>query len=396
MSDSPDVFNYTKKELPSNFIKFGYAAFVVGLVLVILSLFVDNVRSAFSGIMLLMFVASIGVGSLFWIVAEYLSGAVWSTPFRRVAEFLGALLLVLPIVALPAYLNMHDIFHWTHEEVVKADHYLSAKAPYLNVSFFTIRTVVFIAIWVLFYLLITKNSKLQDTTKDQNLTRKNIKLSAIFVPLFALSITFFSIDWLMSLEPHWYSTIFGVYYFSGTVLAALAAITYIVVTLSEKGYFFQGVKEDHYYSFGALLFGFVNFWAYIAFSQFLLIWYANLPEETIWYLERWEGYWMYFSIALIFIHFIVPYFGLLAQPSKMNPKRLKFMSLWILFAHFFDILWMTMPTYQEFGYFPGWIELGYAIFAIGLILVVFNWKAGKENLVPIGDPKLKRGINFRL
>ncbi len=396
MSDSPDVINYTKKELPSNFVKFGYAAFVAGLVLVILSLFVDNVRSAFSGVMLLMFVASIGVGSLFWIVAEYLSGAVWSTPFRRVAEFLGAVLFVLPVIALPAYFNMHDIFHWTHQEVVKSDHYLSAKAPYLNVPFFTIRSIVFIGIWVLFYYLITKNSRLQDSTKDQNLTRKNIKLSAVFVPLFALSITFFAIDWLMSLEPHWFSTIFGVYYFAGTVLAAMAAITYIVVTLSEKGYFFEGVKADHYYSFGALLFGFVNFWAYIAFSQFLLIWYANLPEETIWYLQRWEGYWMYFSIALIFIHFIIPYFGLLAQPSKMSPKRLKFMSLWILFAHFFDIMWMTMPTYQEFGYIPGWIELGYALFAIGLILVVFNWKASKENLVPVGDPKLKRGINFRL
>ncbi len=391
-----DVIEYTKKKLPANWNKTGIVLFALGLILVILSFMTDVSRSSFNAVVFLTFLTSIGLGSLFWIATEYLSGAVWSTPFRRVAEFLASLLIILPLAALPSYFNLHDVFHWTHLEVVKGDAYLSAKQPYLNVPFFTIRTIAFFLIWIIFYFYITRNSLKQDTTKDQNLTKKNLRWSAIFIPIFALTITFFSIDWLMSLEPHWFSTIFGVYYFAGTALASMAAITYLVVKLNEKGYFVEGLVSDHYYSFGALLFGFLNFWAYIAFSQFLLIWYANLPEETLWFLQKWEGNWLYFSILLIIIHFVVPYFALLSQPAKMDPKRLKFMSLWILFAHYFDLYWISMPTYSEFAFMPGWIELGFIILTIGVIILVFNWKANKENLVPIGDPKLKRGIKFRL
>jgi hypothetical protein len=200
----------------------------------------------------------------------------------------------------------------------------------------------------------------------------------------------------MSLEPHWFSTIFGVYYFSGTILAALAFVTFIVVYMNEKGLLINGIKRDHYYSLGAYLFAFTNFWAYIAFSQFMLIWYANLPEETIWFLQRWEGSWMYVSIALIIIHFIVPYFGLLSQPSKMNPKRLMFMSVWILFAHLVDLYWLIMPTYSREGVALGWMEIGFPILAIGIAVTIFTIKSKKENHVPVGDPKLKRGLDFRL
>jgi hypothetical protein len=166
--------------------------------------------------------------------------------------------------------------------------------------------------------------------------------------------------------------------------------------MNEKGLLINGIKRDHYYSLGAYLFAFTNFWAYIAFSQFMLIWYANLPEETIWFLQRWEGSWMYLSLALIVIHFIVPYFGLLSQPSKMNPKRLMFMSVWILFAHIIDLYWLIMPTYSRDGIALGWIEISFPLLAIGIVITIFNMKSKKENHVPIGDPKLKRGLDFRL
>ncbi|MBI9072845.1 MAG: quinol:cytochrome C oxidoreductase [Melioribacteraceae bacterium] len=355
----------------------------------------DKTRASFNALMLLMFLTSIGVGSLFLVALEYLGGAVWSTPFRRISEFLASIVLILPIVAIPVYLGLHELYHWTHLDVVAADKILSGKAAYLNEGFFTIRVAAYFLIWILFYYLITNNSKKQDTSSDQKLTKKNIKLSAGFMPLFAISITFGSIDWMMSLEPHWFSTIYGVYYFSGTVLASLAALTYAMVYLNEKGYFGDKIKKDHYYSFGALMFGFVNFWAYIAFSQLILIWYANLPEETFWFMQRWEGEWMYVSLLFMVAHFIVPYFGLLAQPSKMNPKRLKFMSLWILFAHYFDMYWLVMPTMSK-GEAPfSWIELGFPLLAVGIILIVFNIKSSKNNLMPVGDPKLKRGLDFR-
>jgi hypothetical protein len=374
----------------------GLTLTAVGFFVVVIGYFINTERSAFNNVMLLMFLSSIGVGSLFLVALEYVAGAVWSTPFRRVSEFLASALLILPIVAIPLFFNLHDLFHWTHTGAVETDQVLKGKSGYLNVSFFTIRSIIYAVIWILFYLLITKNSLKQDTTGDQALTKKNITLSAVFMPVFAITITFASIDWMMSLEPHWFSTIFGVYYFSGTVLAALAAATLFIILLNEKGYFVKGLTKDHYYSLGALMFAFTNFWAYIAFSQFMLIYYANLPEETFWYLARWEGTWLYYSIGLIFIKFIVPYFGLLSQPSKMNPKRLLFMSVWILFAHIYDLYWLIMPTMSKEGVSLKWYEIGYPLLAFGIIIVLFNWKAKKNNLVPIGDPKLKRGIDFRL
>ncbi|RJP62501.1 MAG: quinol:cytochrome C oxidoreductase [Ignavibacteriales bacterium] len=343
-----------------------------------------------------MFLMSIGVGSLFLVALEYIGGATWSTPYRRISEFLSYIIIFLPLLVVPLFLNVHDLFHWTHQEVVETDPVLKSKSSYLNVNFFLIRTVVYFAFWFLFLWLITKNSKLQDSTKDQNLTTRNIKLSAVFMPFFAITLTFASIDWMMSLEPHWFSTIYGIYYFSGTVLAALAALTIVVVLLRENGYMVPGLSNDTYYSLGALLFAFTNFWAYIAFSQYMLIWYANIPEETVWMLQRWHGSWKIVSVGLVFIRFIVPYAALLSQPSKSNPKRLLWASIWILFAHLFDLYWLIMPTFNHGAAVFSWIELAFPTMAVGLVVLLFYYKSRRNNIIPIGDPKLKRGLDFRL
>ncbi len=396
MSSTENTIEYNKKGLPPIFGKFGFGLFGIGLVLSILAYLSEPTRSAFNNIILLEFLASVGIGSLFLIALEYIVGAVWSTPFRRIFEIISSVLLILPLVAIPVYLHAHSVFHWTHHDVVAADEILQGKSPYLNMTFFTVRIIAYFAIWILFHLLLTKNSKVQDITKDPKLTKRNTTLSAIFLPLFVLTLTFSSIDWMMSLEPHWFSTIFSVYYFAGTFLAAIAVGTFLIIWLNEKGLMVKGIGKDHYYSLGALLFGFINFWAYIAFSQFLLIWYANLPEETYWFLARWEGSWMYFSIFLMIIHFVIPYFALLSQPSKMNPKTLKIMSLVIIFSHIVDLYWVVMPTFSPDGFVFGWIEIGFILLGLGIIMVVFTLKAKNQNLVAIGDPRLKRGINFRL
>lgn len=396
MSSTLNNIDYEKKDLPPIINKIGLTLTVIGLILVILAYFSDPTRSAFNNILLLMFVTSIGLGSLFLVALEYIGGAVWSTPFRRVAEVLASTLLIVPILAIPIYFNLHDVYHWTHLEVVATDKILSHKSPYLNEAFFTVRIIGYFAIWILFYFIITKNSEKQDTTKEQSLTKKNIRNSAIFIPFFAITITFASIDWMMSLEPHWFSTIFGVYYFAGTFLAALAFITFLVVYLNEKGVFGNGIVSDHYYSLGALLYGFINFWAYIAFSQFMLIWYANLPEETFWFLNRWEGSWLVFSIVFIFVHFLIPFFALVSQPSKTNASRLKFMSIWLLVAHFMDLYFLVIPTFSPDGIVISWIELGFFLLAFGLVFLIFSIKSKSVNMLPIGDPKLKRGLDFRL
>jgi MFS family permease len=396
MNSSDKAVEFKQKDLPLSVNKIGWILFGLGLLLSVLAFIFDKQRSSFNLLIIFMFLMSIGVGSLFLVALEYVAGAVWSTPFRRISEFLSSIILILPVFTILLLFNMHDLYHWIHTDAVQGDQLLQAKSPYLNFNFFIIRTILFFGFWLLFYWLLTKNSKLQDSNKDQSLTTKNIKISAVFMPVFAITITFSSIDWMMSLEPHWYSTIYGVYYFSGTILAALAALTIIVVLLKENGYLHQSLAKDSYYSLGALLFAFINFWSYIAFSQFMLIWYANIPEETVWMLARWQGSWKYISLGLIIIHFIVPYAALVSQPSKMNPTRLLWVSVWILFAHLFDLYWLIMPTFSSTGAVFSWVEIAFPILAVGSVILLFYYKAKRSSIIPIGDPKLKRGLNFRL
>jgi hypothetical protein len=198
----------------------------------------------------------------------------------------------------------------------------------------------------------------------------------------------------MSLEPHWFSTILGVYYFSGTVLAAVATATFIIVLFHEHGYL-PGLRRDHFYSLGALLFAFTNFWAYIAFSQFLLIWYANLPEETVWFLSRWRNGWEVVSVALIVVRFAVPYFALLAQDAKMDTRRLKIVAVWILAAHLLDLYWLVMPSASADVTF-NLADLAGPFLAAGMVILVFALQMRRRNLMPVGDPKLARGLAFRL
>lgn len=385
---------YQKKELPQNLSQLGWLLFGAGLILGVIGFFADQHRAILNYLMAYMFILSIGIGSLLLIALEYVGGADWSVPIRRVVEFLAAIIIFLPILVLPLVFNIHDIFHWAHKDVVAANEIMKGKSPYLNETFFIIRVFAVLAIWSLFYFLLIRNSNAQDKSRDQSLTKKNIILSAIFIPFFAITITITAVDWLMSLEPHWFSTIFGVYFFSSSVVASLAAITLFVVKLKENGYMHPKLVDDHLLSLGALQFAFINFWAYIAFSQYLLIWYANLPEENFWFLHRWENGWQYLSILLIIAHFIVPYAALLSQPAKMDPKRLKFISIWILFAHFIDLYWLVMPNVN--GYYFSWIDIIVPLIVIGLIILIFNYRAKKSNLVPIGDPKLQKGLDFRV
>ncbi len=384
-----------KKELPANIVKLGWALTVIGLVLVVLSYVTDAQRAGFNNIIGFTFLASVAVGAVFFIAIEYIAGAVWSTPFRRVLEFLGMLLVPVVLLAIPIFLNFHSLYHWSHADVVAADKVLQSKSPYLNEQFFAIRFVIYIVIWSLFYFIFRHNSLKQDKDNDQARTKKNIGLAAAFIPLLAISISLFSIDWLMSLEPHWFSTMFGVYYFTGSIVTALAVTTYFVVLLSERGYFFKGINENHYYSFGALLFGLLSFWAYIAFSQFMLIWYANLPEENFWFITRWQNGWEYVSVAIVLFHFWIPYFMLVSRPSKMKPRVLKQSAAILIAAHFLDMYWLVMPTYSASPVFS-YYEIAFPILSIGLIIVVFAMQAKKYNLVPVGDPKLQRGIDFHL
>lgn len=385
-----------QKAIPHSLVKSGGVIIIVGLLIGMLSYFISPTHTIFAGIMLFTYVASIGLGALFWVSVEYVASAVWSTPMRRVFEFISGVIPVLFLFAVPLFFSLHTVYEWSRDGIVKTDPVLLMKAPYLNVHGFILRTLFVLTIWSLFYFLIVRNSQKQDVIKDQNFTRRNVKLSAAFIPIFGLTITAFSIDWLMSLAPDWYSTIFGVYYFAGTALAGLAAATIFVVILNERSYFPVKLTYDHYYNLGGLLFAFSNFWAYIAFSQFMLIWYGNLPEETAWIAPRIHGGWLMVSVLLFFMHFIVPFFALITRSAKMNPGRLVFISFWILAAHAVDIYWIVMPTYSPSAVTFGMGEVSTLLIAAGVILVTFAMRARGISLMPVGDPKLKRGLEFHL
>lgn len=387
-------FNYQRKELPKNVERLGYLLFAIGILLGGISYFVEPVRASFNYLIMFVFLLSLGLGSLFLIAIEYITGADWSVQLRRITEFLASVILVLIILVIPLLFNLSNIFQWLNKSVVEADKILKGKTAYLNSTFFVARVAFCFLIWGLFYYFITKNSTKQDETKDHKLTKINIRLSAVFIPVFAITLTIAAVDWLMSLDAHWFSTIFGVYFFSGSVVAALAAVTFAAIKLKEKGYMHPKFMDEHLYSLGTLLFVFINFWAYIAFSQYLLIWYADLTEETIWFMHRWHGGWTVVSLLLILTHFVVPYALLLTQPSKMDPKRLKFVTLWILGAHLLDIFWIVMPNIN--GSVISWMDFTFPFAAVGILIIIFGYKIKRNNLIPIGDPKLEKSINIRL
>ena len=388
--------DYIKKQLPDSLIRTGGILLGLGIVILIAAFIFTPQRAFFDYLWIYLFILSIGVGSLALVALEYLVGATWSTPFRRITEILASLTPVLIILAIPLFFGLHDMFHWTHTEAVMNDPVLKSKSSYLNVEFFTARTAFCLLLWVMFFFLITKNSEKQDLDGDVKYTKRNIKLSTVFTPLFVITITIAAVDWAMSLEPHWFSTIFGVYYFAGTVVAALAATTYASVRLKEGGYLDSSLGKDSFYSLGTLMFAFNIFWAYIAFSQFLLIWYADLPEETFWIINRWNGSWKFVSLALLFFHFVIPFLILIGRTQKTNLKLLKMMAPWMLIAHALDLYWLIFPTMFVGNASFGWQELSFPLVVTGLTMIVFKLRAEKKNLMAVKDPKMQAGLEFHL
>ncbi len=387
---------YIKKQLPDSLTKTGGIMLVFGVIILIAAFIFTPQRAFFDYLWIYLFLVSIGVGSLALVALEYLVGATWSTPFRRISEIFASMIPVLILLAIPLFFGLHDLFHWTHEEVVKQDVVLQSKAPYLNVEFFTARTLFCLLLWLMFFLLLTKNSEKQDIDGNPLYTKRNVTLSTIFVPLFVITITITAVDWAMSLEPHWFSTIFGVYYFSGTVIAALAATTFASVKFKDGGYLDSRIGNDSFYSLGTLMFGFNVFWAYIAFSQFLLIWYADLPEETFWLIHRWEGSWKFVSLALLSFHFVLPFLILVGRNAKTNLKLLKYMAPWMLAAHALDLYWLIFPTLFKGNASFGWQELSFPLIVIGVTMIVFKMSSNKKNLMAIKDPKMQAGLDFHL
>jgi hypothetical protein len=365
----------------------------VGLILSVLGWVLDADRFYHAYLTAFVFWTSIGLGGLFFTMLHHLVGARWSVVIRRISE---CIMMVLPYMAalfIPALVGMHTLYHWSHPEAVMHDPLLLAKSGYLNPTFFTIRTVFFFGIWSLLAIKLHGLSLKQDKGDTQAIGDAMRKTSAWGMLLFAVTVTYAGYDWLMSLNPHWFSTIFGVYFFAGGLLSVIAFMTLIALALRRKGILTETITVEHYHDLGKLLFAFTVFWTYIGFSQYFLIWYGNVPEETVWYLARWEGSWKFVSMVILFGHFVLPFIALLFRFTKRTPTSLWIIASWILLMHWVDMYWLVYPTLLEKGASITWIEPATMLFVGGLFLWAFWGRFARNPLVPVNDPKLAGSIN---
>lgn len=376
----------------------GRNAFIVGAIGLALSVtgyFVDHDQFYFSYLTAFTFWASLGIGALFFTLLHHLVGAEWSIVLRRLSETIAASLPVMLVFFIPILFNgLHSLYHWSHEDAVK-DPVLASKLGYLNPWFFGIRTVIYFSIWFLFSRKLYNMSIKQDSG-DQSGNDNMRRLSAPGMILFAFTVTYAAFDWIMSLQPHWFSTIFGVWYFSASLLAFLAAINLFAQFLRGRGVLKEVITIEHYHDLGKLTFAFIIFWAYISFSQYFLIWYANIPEETIFYLHRWEGNWKILSMMQVYGHLMLPFLWLIPRFTKRNLLSLKIICIWLLLMHYLDLYWNIFPNHpgSEHGFSFSWMDLT-TVIGIGGIFVGVVWsRLSSQALIPLKDPKLDNSLHF--
>ncbi len=365
---------------------------LVGLVTFLGALKIDPNRAWHSYLLNYFYWMSLGVSGVFFVALQYITTSVWSTPIRRVADSFLGFLPVAFVLMLVLFLGVSHLYEWTHPAEVLHDSILKGKSSYLNMPFFVIRNIVFYAIWFGAAILLLKNSLAQDKNGDPRFTLKNRKIAAPFIVLFALSFTMASFDFLMSLEPHWFSTIFGVYTFAGLFYSSMAMMILFVIALRRNGVLAHVVNENHLHDLGKLMFAFCVFWAYIAFSQYMLIWYGNLPEETGFMIRRTEGAWVPISLALLFGKFVIPFFLLISRPAKRNENYLIFIAVWVLAMQWLDCYWIVYPVLNDKPVF-GWQEMGMFAGFLGLFVLSVTWVMQRIPLVPMKDPRLLEGVN---
>jgi hypothetical protein len=297
------------------------------------------------------FFMAITLGSLAFVMIQHLTRAGWSVTVRRVAEGLALNVFLLIILTVPFFIpvngvdGVHRLFpHWFMPTSMQEDDMLLAKSGYLNPKFFAIRMGVYFLVWSLLAWFYSAKSAEQDRDGNPRTTVLMERVSMPAMIFFAFSLTSFIIDWVMALNPHWFSTIFGVYYFAGCMLSALSTITLVVITLQKRDLVGKAVSTEHFHDLGKLMFAFTFFWGYIAFSQYMLIWYANMPEETQFYVPRQWEHWASFSLMLLIVHLVIPFPGLLSRHGKRKNAVLAFWAVWSLCACALDICWLVLPS----------------------------------------------------
>ena len=388
---------------------------VAGIVVAFLGSGFSFGRFSFAYLTAFMFVLTICLGSLFFVTVVNLTRAGWCVTVRRIAEMfsmciLPLLILFLPIL-IPVLFHSDMVYSWNAEgwsipaasrtaelaESPYAPPIEALKIAYLNRGFFGIRTVVYFGIWGFMAWFFFSNSRKQDETGEKKLSLRMQAFSAPAMIVFAATLVFSSFDYEMSLEPLWFSTMFPVYFFAGSTLSAFAAITLAAMLLQRSGRVTDEITVEHYHDLAKLMFSFVFFWGYIAFGQFLLIWYANIPEETFWFDWRInKSGWMTISLILLFGHLFIPFLAIMARSVRRNKTYMFFASIYILIMHYIDHYWVIMPqAYPDHRFsFNPLADIGCAVGVIGLFVAIFCLIARDRPLVPLKDPRLREALNY--
>jgi len=348
----------------------------------------------FSWLVAFLFFLTLALGALFFVLIQYASQGGWGIVLRRIGETVFVMIPVMAVLFVPVLFGMRSLYSWTIPGAAEQDALLHWKAPYLNVPFFLIRAAIFFGVWSLIAIVYYRGSRSQDATGDP---ATSVRLRAVAGPaliVLALTQSFAAIDWIMSLTPHWYSTIFGVYFFAGSFVGFIALLSVVSVAMRSAGLLDTLISAEHLHDVGKFLFAFTAFWAYIGFSQFFLIWYGNLPEETIWYKARLEGSWQTVSLFLMAGHFVAPFLYLMGRTVKRKGTTLAIGGVWLLFMHFVDLYWQVMPTLHPEGLRPSVLDVAAFLAVGGCFVAAASWLMRRQALVPVRDPRLAESLAF--
>lgn len=370
---------------------FGIA--ILGAIASVLGYFIDPDQFYFSYLTSFTFYASIALGCLFFVMLHHITRSEYGVVLRRIPETYASFMYIFAILFIPILIGVETLYLWTDEELVATDKLIAGKSPYLNIPFFIARNILYFTVWSYMGYKLYKNSVEMDKSGDWGLDTAQRKISGPGIFIFGFTLAFASFDWMMSLDPPWFSTMFGVYYFAMTFQVFFAVVILTVLFLHKKGLLTKTIRIPHITDLSKLLFGFTVFYAYIAFSQFFLIYYANIPEETLWYYHRLEGSWEGFTYLLLIGRFVVPFFILLPAASKSNMKLVGIVSTWIVIVHFIELHWIVMPTLHHYGMQFSWIDIATLLGIGGLFMGMFFLQFKKENMVANNDPRLDASMN---
>jgi hypothetical protein len=369
------------------------AAAGIGVICSLLGAILAQRQFAFSWLFAFTFFFTLCAGALFWILVHHAVDAEWSVVVRRQLENLAGLLPVLALLFIPVLIFAPALYRWW-TLTAAGDAVYAEKAAFLNIPFFLIRMVIYFTVLIGAALLLRMLSVRQDGDGAPRHTLKMRRIAVAGIPLFALSLTFAAFDWLMSLEYKWFSTMWGVYIFAGAAGSSMSLLVLIITALRGKGYLQNVVTIEHYHIMGKLMLAFCVFWAYIGFSQYMLIWYANIPEETSYFLRRNVESWNVLSTFLVIGRFFLPFPLLLLQGTKKNPRALCAVAVWIILMQMLDVYIIIMPMLHETGFTPHLLDI-VTVLTIGSILALAFLKLlGSAGLFPSRDPRLPESVRL--